>query len=217
MSWTHAGVHYVLWSADDPTQPICPLCDCLENVYVVMGTRFRRISAHFGVNSNCRFNRLIIQRSYFHEACHRCPNIPEHQLCAECKHMRLRHLIQCLLLADFDSKEKPLGDSKASQVRLSHINLILGSVQSIQERSSYCETCRMFAGGAREVMEQEKLSSDSQCYISIHRNQPGYAASAIGGVKCSLKMQIFLTDWKKSPKSAYRTPNKPSMGAYYLD
>ncbi|RDK42512.1 HET-domain-containing protein [Aspergillus phoenicis ATCC 13157] len=172
------------------TENICPLCDCLEDLRVVTAARgsSRRRESHCfkgGV-----LNRPRIQRAYFHEPCHQCNTTPEYQLCARCKHMRLRHLIQCLLLASH-ADAHALDSFEQFQTTLEDIYLNLGSVQGLEERSHSCETCRMFSGPAKEVMEQRNLPPGSDCFIRVGRNLL-IDGKTVGDVKCSIGMWLHV-------------------------
>lgn len=184
----------------DDNEGTCPLCDCLIAAEIGCTT------TPIGYESNKEGdpNRPRIQRVCFHRACHQCPDTADDLLCARCKHMRLRHLTQCLLLAGPQSEDKVLmDDSQELSAILDAISLGLGSAQDLEERSQYCDTCRMFSGRAREVMKRTELSPESQCILDVSRMIPG---ERVGGIKCRLMFSLSL----ESPQKSL------CMGAYSL-
>lgn len=201
------------------TENICPLCDCLEDLRV--GTAARGSSRCHKIQylKGGVLNRPRIQRAYFHEPCHQCNTTPEDQLCARCKHMRLRHLIQCLLLASH-ADAHALDSFEQFQTTLEDIYLNLGSVQGLEERSHSCETCRMFSGPAKEVMEQRNLPPGSDCFIRVGRNLL-IDGKTVGDVKCSIGMwlHVHVPQEKWIPPRWYfwTERNWWIKGAYFLN
>ncbi|PWY62703.1 hypothetical protein BO83DRAFT_458240 [Aspergillus eucalypticola CBS 122712] len=91
--------------------------------------------------------------------------------------------------------------------RESHENVVktmilrLGSVRDMQERSSYCDTCRLFAGAADQLMKSTGLLPDPHCYIQV-RGEHTAVEETIGDAKCSFRMTLSLTS-PKAEKSSY--------------
>ena len=207
MEWSYDGVRHVSGFREDiDDENICPLCDCLEDIVVESRvTGWCTTNDSYGLKQG-DFHRPGTQRVLFHEACRQCPDTPEDQFCARCKHMRLRHLIQCLLLTESESDIAQDALHGWIPNRLDDIYLSLGSVQDLEEHSHCCKTCRMFAGVAREVMEQAGLPSDSQCHL--HVNRPLYGSSTIGGVRCSFGMSLQLKSSQERLKSDTSTSHE---------
>ena len=184
----------------DIIESTCPLCDCL----IKAGIRCTKPPIGYESIREGDPNRPRIQRVCFHRACHQCPDTADDLLCARCKHMRLRHLTQCLLLAGPQSEAKVLmDDSREVSAILRSISLSLGSAQDLEERSQYCDTCRMFSGRVREVMKRTESSPESQCILDVSRLIPG---ETVGGIKCRLMFCLSL----ESPQKSL------CMGAYSL-
>ncbi|PYH28174.1 HET domain-containing protein [Aspergillus neoniger CBS 115656] len=169
---------------EDEDEEICSLCNCLEDMTFTRETPSGRYS---GYNfRNCRMKKSRVQAAYFHKGCHQCPSISQDLLCVVCKHMRLRHLIQCILLAD-SLTEEVLNRPKRYPCSLDTISLELGCARDLEERSIYCDICRFFSGTAKEVMEQDKLSSDLMSHIRVTRSE-----FTNGGVKSSFRDKVFI-------------------------
>lgn len=205
MSWSLADMLYNDFGsekeASDGDEGTCPLCDCLRRA------RIRRTTTPEGYDylGGSGPNRPRIQRVCFHRACHQCSDTADDLLCARCKHMRLRHLTQCLLLAEPHAEEKVLmDDSGVGSTILDGISLSLGSVQDLEERSHYCDTCRLFSGRAREVMKQTESSPGTHCILELLRCIPG---ETLGGIECRFMFSLSLESSQKSL----------CMGAYFLN
>ncbi|RAH53990.1 hypothetical protein BO85DRAFT_471635 [Aspergillus piperis CBS 112811] len=175
---------------EDEDEEICSLCNCLEDMTFTRETP----SGRYGGYSfrTCRMKKSRVQAAYFHKGCHQCPSISQDLLCVVCKHMRLRHLIQCILLADSLTEEEVLNRPKQYQYpcSLDTISLELGCARDLEERSIYCDTCRFFSGTAKEFTN--------------------------GGVKSSISIQLFLERPRKKLKddalSSHREHNKLLVG-----
>lgn len=192
---------------DEKDEEICPLCNCLNNVSVSHETPSGRDA---GINfENCNMNKSRVQAAYFHKACHKCPDISQDSLCVVCKHTRLRHLIHCLLLADSLTHKEVLNRSNPYPCSLDNITLNLGCALALEERSGYCDTCRIFSGAAKEVMGQTNLSPDLECYISVNKS-----AVTFGGVKCSFAIYLYLKPSQQNLK--LNAPSQRLRCAYTL-
>lgn len=204
----------------EEVEETCSLCDCLEHVQV----------KHELPSGGCRYhqlrkgsldkNKLKILRTYFHEACHQCPEISEESLCAECKHMRLGHLVRCILLADSPAEKYGLKGSISFSMTPAHIDLRLGRVQDLEDRSLYCDTCRMLFGAAKEVMEQTGLLPDATCRLTLERESLFYGET-VGGIKCDFTIKLYVGDspenWTLSEQSMGAfSPFRPVYGAFII-
>lgn len=171
---------------ENDTRDTCSLCDCLEDVITetIGGSEVSGWSSlnHRGWDSP---ERHQTQRAFFHQPCERCSSTTNDTLCSFCNHMRLKHLVQCLILADIDVEPR-------SSIR--EIDLDLGSSQGLEERSFNCDTCRLFAGPVSQMMNEWALSSNQSCVITI--GKPSLESYPMKGVKCPLELNICLRDPK---------------------
>lgn len=213
MPLSHTGVIYDSGSEDDDgAEEICPLCDCL--ICVRTEPSGASESPYWQRHDKCKFTSAQI--ASFHKACHQCRDMSQDSLCMVCKHMRLRHLIQCLLFGDSLTRQDPLDSSITIPVKVQRIYLRLGCVRDLEERSKFCDMCRIFSRAAKEAIKQTKLSPESMCHIKMDGNE-----SKIGGVKCNLRIRLFLERSRESLKgdrpSSYLTLNQRLVGAYFLN
>ncbi|RAK90920.1 HET-domain-containing protein [Aspergillus costaricaensis CBS 115574] len=179
MEWSYDGVRLVSGSREDiDDENICPLCDCLEDILVESTvTGCCATNNSYGLKQG-DFHRPGTQKVLFHEACPRCPDTLEDDLCPRCKHMRLRHLIQCLLLNESESDIAQDALHGWIPNRLDDIYLSLGSIQDLEEHSHYCNTCRITIGGVRCSFgmslqlksSQERLKSDTSSSHEMFKN-----------------------------------------------
>jgi hypothetical protein len=132
-------------SLDDGTESVhitCSFCGCLGGAYI-------SIPDYHG--PYLAYSERSIKDVLFHKPSRSCQDGRGRSLCRVREHMRLGHVVQCML-DHAPMIQKQLGSMKRAgeQCYLAVARFILGTVQDIQERPEYCQTCRLLLGRATE-------------------------------------------------------------------
>lgn len=198
----------MLREKDDYTEDVCSLCDCLEEIEY-FGTP--NSSGKRGLHRLKEVDKARVRTNYFHKACNQCPSLSQDSLCINCKHMRLRHIIQCLLLDESHAEDVVHGSSRIYQVLLN-----LGSIHNLEERSQYCDICRMLAAAAKQTMKQNEFVHNPQCRIKLRRNYQSNRGT-IGGIECRFEMMLGLEDPGVDMPSPSRITEEPLKSTCFCD
>lgn len=172
---------------------VCGMCECLQGCLLKNGAMERQNSVH---HSDFQY----VQSQLFHENCLRCIEFgrsSSESLCTLCSHMRLGHITQCPLEASWDPWDEAsyppenltyeLNPLEWSPEYIVGLELILGSIGDLRERSAYCDTCRTFANKASSISTQKIVSSDITVALLI-----AFGRQGIRDFEFDFTIEIFL-------------------------
>ncbi|KAE8397754.1 hypothetical protein BDV37DRAFT_291688 [Aspergillus pseudonomiae] len=165
-------------SDEERREDPCSLCRTVHGVF-----RLRLNRTHPAQYSYIDFSDDILKQ-FFHDDCSKCLDIDMDSLCPPCKHMRLGHLLRCVLPGFNPEAAKP---GYKTILKTGVVDLNLGTLRELQKRSTSCQTCRTFVYQASVLADRFESATDEVITLSVQR-KPG----VIRGIRHEFTIQPSL-------------------------
>ncbi|KAE8371616.1 hypothetical protein BDV26DRAFT_286636 [Aspergillus bertholletiae] len=107
----------------------------------------------------------------FHDDCSGRRDIDMESLCQPCRHMRLGHLVRCVLLLGVKEKvihRSKFGISSTNPLGIYSMQLKPGTLGEVQARSISCQTCRTLVHHASEIADRNKFASHEEIRLLVN-------------------------------------------------